>query len=294
MGSPVFDAIAGAASGIGGLVLGGVNLGYQKEQQDWERAKLSESWSREDNAMQRRVADLKAAGLSPVLAAGGSGAGVSGPIHSNAPQVDTSLAKVPLQMAQQLLELDARRVQVDQTKAQTDLIRANRARVEQGVEFAKEANPLQIQRLSQETILHRAVDPVNVALLQRRVEQVGAQIDLTRAETLLTGLRRQAVALGISMDEIRKKLLEMEPGIEEANGRGSAAARFAMMQTELELTKMELERQRFLQKGLQTGTSEGLNQWLDTATRLRNLIFGGSSTTTYPNGYSIERSTSPW
>lgn len=61
------------------------NLQYQKDALRWQKAAQEKTWTREDNAVQRRVADLRAAGLSPTLAAG-SAAETHTPIKVDAPQ----------------------------------------------------------------------------------------------------------------------------------------------------------------------------------------------------------------
>lgn len=67
----------GFFSGLAGGILGTVGQWMTNRRNE---GLMRESWEREDTAVQRRVADLKAAGLSPVLAAG-QGASSSAPIQ---------------------------------------------------------------------------------------------------------------------------------------------------------------------------------------------------------------------
>lgn len=96
----IFDAISGAIKGVAdtgisiwqtveGKRQADKNYELQKENFDYQKALQEKIFQREDTAVQRRRADLEAAGLNPNLAAGSS-AGAGSVVSTSAPQKDAS------------------------------------------------------------------------------------------------------------------------------------------------------------------------------------------------------------
>lgn len=131
-----FLDIVGGLANVGSTIAGTVsniktnkeNLALQKENLAYQKDLQNTIFAREDNAVQRRVADLKSAGLSPTLAAGSS-AGAGSVVSTSAPQKKSNLesylalASVGTALAQQQkaqTEADIARQQLIQDKMDTD------------------------------------------------------------------------------------------------------------------------------------------------------------------------------
>lgn len=112
--------LVGAAGGVG---IGLLNYGEQREQNTWQKHAYEYSLRREDTAVQRRAADLRAAGLSPVLAAG-QGASTMAPINISAPQADIK----PSELASAAMNMMLQDAEIGRTKEQEKLNAAQSSR----------------------------------------------------------------------------------------------------------------------------------------------------------------------
>lgn len=112
----------GIAGLIAGIVQGAVNSGYgiYQDQRDYwqQRATQDTIWRREDNAVQRRVADLEKAGLNKNLAAGSSAGAGSVVARSSSKNVDFGST---LDVLQQVEMLNKQREDTRRAKYEADI-----------------------------------------------------------------------------------------------------------------------------------------------------------------------------
>lgn len=196
---------AGAALSAGvGLVQGITNTVMQAKQFKYQKELNERLMQREDNAVQRRAADMEAAGLSKTLAAGGA-AHTASMSAGSAPQVDMSAAQ---RGAEMMMAAIRQKSDIARSTAETALINAK----QQGQDLA---NGFSIVKHLQDIEKHRA-DMYNVNWYRDRGLPIGSRYSDNYANALIARYEANRMADYIQQEQAKQQMSSTDNAFKQA------------------------------------------------------------------------------
>ncbi|WNK15115.1 MAG: DNA pilot protein [Microvirus sp.] len=158
---------------------GSADYNAQVANLDWQKAAQQTTWDREDTAMQRKVNDLKAAGLNPVLAAGGAGSPTSAPIHTDAPQWGSNNLGHNAQVtANAISDVLIKKSSIAQTQAQTEATNAQARKTNAEADLVEKTNPANVDVVTQtaKSKIKQAMQDADLAALRTSAQDMDNQV----------------------------------------------------------------------------------------------------------------------
>ena len=237
-------AMLGAAGnilgGVAGVAGAGLNFASQQENLAYQKWAQTQSWAREDNAVQRRAADLQAAGLSKTLAAG-SAAQTMAPIRTDAPQVNSESLQRGFgsmaEAAQTYMNLTAQKAQIDKTTEENKLLRLQQEKQSLENAFMASSNPQSLRLREQEIGFNEAANPKK--LLQMDEQNKGIDLD-NKNKALDSALK----TLGISQGQLDLVKTRLDNDLRQLDITGKSKDIIAK-QIAIDMSKLDLENAQY-------------------------------------------------
>lgn len=190
---PAAAGVAGAGMNMyGGGAANQASADIARDTRNYNWQMYLNQVEREDNAVQRRAADLEKAGLSKTLAAGG-GAEAGQPIRATPweyQNVGKSAGEGMINGAIAAMNIMKQSADISQTQAQVDLTRKQTEAADIAIKQANITNPLEAERRQLENDLNRLTNPEKVKSIVAEVQSKNLGNEIKKIE-----VDREAVKL---------------------------------------------------------------------------------------------------